>query len=119
MACVLMHCCCFAKGPAQFCMLLRTAALQVEATDAQQNTFEKQLSSASAKNASLQSQLQAAGDQLQTAGTQLQASKLNMRYLKVRQQLSHGCTTPDVGPALSYVQAYEVSCAPENGGPGH
>ena len=82
----------------------------MEVNDAQQNTFEKQLSNASAENTSLQSRLQAAGDQLQATGTQLQASRLNMRYLKVRQQLSQGSTIP----ALSYVQAYQISCAPDN-----
>lgn len=41
---------------------------------------------------------------LHMTDTQLQASRLNMRYLKVRQQLSQ------TAPTLSYVQAYQVSC---------
>ncbi len=91
-------------------MCLRTFDLvpcknpQVEAKDAQQMEHEQQLSSTSAEKAGLQSQLEAADNQILVTDTQLQASRLNMRYLKVRQQLSQAA------PVLSYVQAYEVSC---------
>jgi len=69
-----------------------------------------ELHAATAETSSLQSQLQAADTQIYVTDTQLQASRLNMRYLKVRQQLSQAA------PALSYVQAYEVCCAPQDQG---
>ena len=66
--------------------------------------YEQQLRDVNAEKSSLQSQLQAADLHIHSTDTQLQASRLNMRYLKVRQQLSQ------TAPTLSYVQAYEVSC---------
>ena len=77
---------------------------QVGSHEADTIRFERQLSSASAEKSALQSQLQAADMHIHTTDTQLEASKLNMRYLKVRQQLSQ------TAPTLSYVQAYQVSC---------
>lgn len=78
--------------------------MQGDVHEADTAKYEQQLSNASAEKSNLQSQLQDADLHIHSTDTQLQASKLNMRYLKVRQQLSQ--TTP----ALSYVQAYEVSC---------
>lgn len=78
--------------------------MQGDAHEADTAKFEQQLSNASAEKSSLQAQLQDADMHIHSTDAQLQASRLNMRYLKVRQQQSQ--TTP----ALSYVQAYEVSC---------
>lgn len=77
--------------------------------EAQQSAFREQLTDATAEKSVLESQLQAADDQIHMTDTQLQASRLNMRYLKVRQQLAQA------SPALTYIQAYEVSCGPEGG----
>ena len=71
--------------------------MQVGSHEADTIRFERQLSSASAEKS-------AADMHIHTTDTQLEASKLNMRYLKVRQQLSQ------TAPTLSYVQAYQVSC---------
>ncbi|KAL0022882.1 hypothetical protein WJX77_003338 [Trebouxia sp. C0004] len=83
---------------------------QVEVNEVQQSAHQHELHAATAETSSLQSQLQAADTQIYVTDTQLQASRLNMRYLKVRQQLSQAA------PVLSYVQAYEVSCGPEEPG---
>ena len=83
---------------------------QVEVNEVQQSVHQHELHAATAETSSLQSQLQAADTQIYVTDTQLQASRLNMRYLKVRQQLSQAA------PVLSYVQAYEVSCGPEEQG---
>ena len=77
---------------------------QVDVHETNTARYKQQLSDANAEKSSLQSQLQAADMHIHSTDTQLQASRLNMRYLKVRQQLSQ------TAPALSYVQAYEVSC---------
>ena len=84
--------------------LSRGVLVQVDVHEADTARYEQQLNGASAEKSSLQSQLQAADMHIHSTDTQLQASRLNMGYLKVRQQLSQ------TAPALSYVQAYEVSC---------
>ena len=78
--------------------------MQVDVHEAATANYEQQLGNVHAEKSSLQSQLQAADMHIHSTDAQLQASRLDMRYLKVRQQLSQAA------PALSYVQAYEVSC---------
>ena len=84
--------------------LSRGVLMQVALYEAATARYEQQLRDVNAEKSSLQSQLQAADMHIHSTDTQLQASRLNMRYLKVRQQLSQ------TAPTLSYVQAYEVSC---------
>lgn len=80
--------------------------MQVAEHDIISGEMQEELDKANADCQALQSQLSNASHELHKSGTQLQASKLDMTYLKVRQQLSQAA------PVLTCVQAYQVSCDP-------
>ena len=80
--------------------------MQSEAHEAAESGMQDELDRAQTQCQVLQSTLTATSDELSKSSTHLQVAKLDMTYLKVRRQLSQ---TP---AALSYVQAYQVSCEP-------